>query len=206
MGTAAQTESAVPPFKMRRPRTVVAASISAVVLVLAATVIVLVRHVAADREASRYSPLDVSAGGGVWFGPDPDSSHHLGGEIDSLHLTGPAGTEQRFLAPLTVDGDHDVDVLSVTGEGLVSHVQWSKYTSPEGSYISGTKQPWHEFPVTVEAHQVVRLGIIMRKPGGCGKGLSRPWNPTLVVKWRALDRTHTDYLEAATFYSLYGCG
>lgn len=192
-------------YPRRRRRTRTLAVVIAVAVLVAAMTTLVVRHVLADREADRYRPLEIRGGAGTWFAPD--TLDHLAGQSESLHLAGPAGTEQRVMVPLYVNGSHDVRITGITGQNLVARVQWSKYVFKPGSYVSGEKQPWHDFPTTAKADEAIRLGIVLRKPSGCGSGLSHLWSPLLTVHWQALGRTHTDYLEAVfDSYTLYGCG
>lgn len=128
-------------------------------------------------------------------GPDADAAYHLGGGFETLHLVGPAGTEQRFVAPLMVDGAHDVEIDDVSGGSEVPRVEWSRYVAVDGGPVSGLEQPWHRFPVTVPAHHVIRLGMVVRKPADCSTGLSHPVSTVVTVRWHALDDRHTTELE-----------
>ncbi len=148
--------------------------------------------------SANYRPLAVRAGAGVFFGPDPGSAHltGVGGTLgsDGRAITGPAGTEQAFVTPLMNTGKYDVRVTGVDGEDLAA-VQWSVYMSSPGGVVTGSPAPWHDLPVTLHPHQVIRLRLTVRKPN-CAPAQPHGVRlaPSATVRSHALITDHTQLL------------
>lgn len=188
MGAALQVSNAsVPPARSRlkRRRTVVAASAAVLLAGLLATIIT-VRHL--DHE---YGPVGSGSFGGIY------SAQNLVLEPagPSGRLVGGPDATTQLLASLANAGSHSVEVTAIDTGEVVTDIRWSELHAVPGGVLSGLDTPWRDFPAVLPAHTAIRLLITIHRPMYCRTSQSTVgtdifYSGSYRVHWKSLLRSH----------------